>query len=40
MSIVHSATIDGHDPHAYRNNALTRLPTHLNNPIDELLRHN
>lgn len=40
MSLVQSARINGHDPHAYLNDVLTRLPTHLNSRIDELLPHN
>ncbi|MDP9912243.1 transposase [Variovorax boronicumulans] len=40
MSLVQSAKINGHDPHAYLNDVLTRLPTHLNSRIDELLPHN
>ena len=40
MSLVQSAKLNGHDPHAYLNDVLTRLPTHLNSRIDELLPHN
>lgn len=40
MSLVQSAKINGHDPHAYLNDVFTRLPTHLNSRIDELLPHN
>ncbi|GAB7541510.1 hypothetical protein CS8_011730 [Cupriavidus sp. 8B] len=29
-----------HDPWAYITDVLTRLPTHLNSRIDELLPHN
>jgi transposase len=39
MSLVQSAKLHGHDPHAYLNDVLTRLPTHLNSRIDELLPH-
>lgn len=39
MSLVQSAKINGHDPHAYLHDVLTRLPTHLNSRIDELLPH-
>jgi len=30
MSLVQSAKLHGHDPHAYLNDVLTRLPTHVN----------
>ncbi len=40
MSLVQSAKINGHDPRAYLNDVLTRLPTHLHSRIDELLPHN
>lgn len=40
MSLVQSAKLNGHDPHAYLNDVLTRLPKHLNSRIDELLPHN
>jgi hypothetical protein len=40
MSLVQSAKLNGHDPQAYPNDVLTRLPTHLNSRIDELLPHN
>lgn len=36
MSLVQSAKLQGHDPWAYLNDVLTRLPTHLNSRIDEL----
>ncbi|WP_418150742.1 IS66 family transposase [Variovorax atrisoli] len=39
MSLVHSAKLHGHDPHAYLRDVLQRLPTHLNSCIDELLPH-
>ena len=39
MSLVRSAKLSGHDPRAYRKDVLTRLPTHLNSRIDELLAH-
>lgn len=39
MSLVQSAKVHGHDPWAYLNDMLTRLPTHLNSRIDELLPH-
>ena len=40
MSLIQSAKLNGHDPHAYLKDVLTRLPTHPNNRIDELLPHN
>ena len=39
MSLVQSAKLSGHDPWAYLKNVLTRLPTHLNSRIEELLPH-
>ena len=39
MSLVQSAKMQGHEPWAYLKNVLTRLPTHLNSRIDELLPH-
>jgi transposase len=39
MSLVQSAKLNGHDPWAYLSDVLTRLPTHLNSRIDELLPH-
>ena len=40
MSLVQAAKLHGYDPWAYLNDVLTRLPTHLNSRIDELLPHN
>jgi len=40
MSLIQSAKMNGHDPYAYLKDVLTRLPTHPNNRIDELLPHN
>lgn len=40
MSLVQSGKLSGHDPWAYLKDILTRLPTHLNSRIDELLPHN
>ena len=40
MSLVQSAKLHGHDPWAYLNDVLTRLPTQLNSRLDELLPHN
>lgn len=37
MSLVQSAKLHGHEPWAYLKDVLTRLPTHLNSRIDELL---
>ena len=39
MSLIHSARLNGHDPHAYLKDVLTRLPTHHNSRIEELLPH-
>ena len=39
MSLVMSAKLNGHDPWAYLKDVLTRLPTHLNTRIEELLPH-
>jgi transposase len=40
MSLVQSAKLHGHDPWAYLNDVLTRLPAQLNSRIEELLPHN
>jgi transposase len=37
--LVQSAKLNGHDPWAYLKDVLTRLPTHINSRIDELLPH-
>ena len=39
MSLIQSAKLNGHDPYAYLKDILTRLPTHKNSRIDELLPH-
>ena len=39
MSLVQAAKLNGHDPWAYLKDVLTRLPTHLNSRIEELLPH-
>ena len=39
MSLVHSARINGHEPHAYLKDVLERLPTQLASRIGELLPH-
>ena len=39
MSLIQSARANGHDPHAYLRDVLTRLPAHLNSRIGELLPH-
>ena len=39
MSLMQSAKINGHDPYAYMKDILTRLPTHKNSRIGELLPH-
>ena len=37
MSLIQSAKLNGHDPHVYLKDVLTRLPTHMNSRIEELL---
>ena len=39
MSLNQSARLNGHDPWIYLKDVLTRLPTHPNSRIDELLPH-
>ena len=39
MSLIQSAKLNGHDPHAYLKDVLTRLSTHMNSRIEELLPH-
>ena len=39
MSLIQSAKLNGHDPHAYLKNVLTRRPTHRASRIGELLPH-
>ena len=39
MSLVQSAKLSGRDPWVYLKDVLTRLPTHMNSRIDELLPH-
>lgn len=39
MSLLQSAKLHGHDPWAYLQDVLTRLPSHLNSRIEELLPH-
>ena len=39
MSLIQSATLDGHGPHAYLKYVLTRLPIYMYRRIDELLPH-
>jgi transposase len=39
MSLIQSAKLNGHDPHAYLKDILTRLPTHPASRIEELLPH-
>jgi transposase len=39
MSLIATAKANGHDPHAYLKDVLTRLPTQPNRRIDELLPH-
>ena len=37
MSLIHSAKLNGHEPHAYMKDVLQRLPTHPASRIGELL---
>lgn len=39
MSLVHSARLNGHEPHAYLKDVLERLPMHPASRIAELLPH-
>lgn len=39
MSLIQTAKANGHDPHAYLRDVLTRLPTQKNSKIGELLPH-
>lgn len=39
MSLIQSAKLNGHDPHAYLRDVLRRLPTHRASQIGELLPH-
>lgn len=39
MSLLQSAKLHGHDPWAYLKDVLTKLPTHMNSRIEELLPH-
>jgi transposase len=39
MSLIHSAKLNGHEPHAYMKDVLQRLPTHPASRIGELLPH-
>lgn len=39
MSLVQTAKLYGHDPLVYLKDVLTRLPSHINSRIDELLPH-
>jgi hypothetical protein len=39
MSLLHSTRINGHEPYAYLEDVLERLPTHPARRIDELLPH-
>lgn len=40
MSLIQSAKLNGHDPHAYLKDVMERLPTWPNSRINELLPHN
>ena len=39
MSLIQSAKLNGHDPYAYLKDVLTKLPTHKNSQIAQLLPH-
>ena len=39
MSLLHSARLNGHDPHAYLKDVLKRLPTQPALRVGELLPH-
>jgi transposase len=39
MSLIRSAQLNRHDPHAYLKDILTRPPTHKANDIAALLPH-
>ena len=39
MSLIQSAKLNGHDPHAYLKNVMDKLPTWPNSRISELLPH-
>lgn len=39
MSLLQSAKLNGHDPHAYLSDVLERLPSQLNSRLEELLPH-
>ena len=39
MSLIQSAKLNGHDPYAYLQDVLTRLPTRKARDIDQLLPH-
>jgi len=39
MSLIRSAQLNGHDPHAYLKNILTRLPAHRESEVETLLPH-
>lgn len=39
LSLIATAKANGHDPHSYLRDVLTRLPTQLNSQIAELLPH-
>jgi len=39
MSLVQSARMNGHDPYAYLQDVLTRLPKHRASRVEELLPH-
>ena len=39
MNLIQTAKLNGNDPYAYLRDVLTRLPTHRNSDLGELLPH-
>ena len=39
MSLIQTTKLKGHDPYGYVKDVLTRLPTHMNSRIEQLLPH-
>lgn len=39
LSLIQSAPMNRHDPYAYLNDVLTRLPTQRTSEMDQLLPH-
>jgi hypothetical protein len=40
MSLIQPAELNNHDPYAYLNDVLERMPTHRSSAVNELLPHN